>query len=409
MIGPRAWMASAGSWDPNASQNFNHLRSITPLSRCDHERQRPTAAFTSQMGLAGEGTSGTPQSFIRSVINRLPPSSRNARGPLAGSGRILMSTTRSRVHTHDAPVDAALHVGIGLQSLKDSCPGAVGRPASMPIMNGLPAPETRRKIPPGNACPQTEKNAVDHCPVVPSARNPSDRPSAPSSTRRRSNDAALRSRHGIDAMMIGMVTLDRRDAERPGHVRPDAGKALRDVDKAARYPSEGEHRAVDERTVTPPASEGAVLFVPSLAASLTAALDQRKPRQEGSRNGGAAAVCAHCSTMCHRSIVGSVAVPENPRNEECGKDDRSQHNESCPQGRVFPDPSVCAFLMGFTDGALGGWCLPWWIQRYSHTRIFLPSHPFRIALRAVVFSLRRAGDSVVALHRRLSRTAGCGR
>jgi hypothetical protein len=25
--------------------------------------------------------------------------------------------------------------------------------------------------------------------------------------------------------MIGMITLDRRDAERPGHVRPDAGEA----------------------------------------------------------------------------------------------------------------------------------------------------------------------------------------
>ncbi|MFJ6614825.1 GNAT family N-acetyltransferase [Streptomyces sp. NPDC091289] len=29
----------------------------------------------------------------------------------------------------------------------------------------------------------------------------------------------------LDGEMIGMVTLDRRDAERPGHVRPDAGEA----------------------------------------------------------------------------------------------------------------------------------------------------------------------------------------
>jgi RimJ/RimL family protein N-acetyltransferase len=29
----------------------------------------------------------------------------------------------------------------------------------------------------------------------------------------------------LDAAMIGMITLDRRDAERPGHVRPDAGEA----------------------------------------------------------------------------------------------------------------------------------------------------------------------------------------
>jgi RimJ/RimL family protein N-acetyltransferase len=28
----------------------------------------------------------------------------------------------------------------------------------------------------------------------------------------------------LDAAMIGMITLDRRDAERPGHVRPDAGE-----------------------------------------------------------------------------------------------------------------------------------------------------------------------------------------
>jgi RimJ/RimL family protein N-acetyltransferase len=29
----------------------------------------------------------------------------------------------------------------------------------------------------------------------------------------------------LDAATIGMITLDRRDAERPGHVRPDAGEA----------------------------------------------------------------------------------------------------------------------------------------------------------------------------------------
>ncbi|WP_158895840.1 GNAT family N-acetyltransferase [Amycolatopsis anabasis] len=29
----------------------------------------------------------------------------------------------------------------------------------------------------------------------------------------------------LDGTMIGMITLDRRDAERPGHVRPDAGEA----------------------------------------------------------------------------------------------------------------------------------------------------------------------------------------
>src|SRR5450631_3375269 len=29
----------------------------------------------------------------------------------------------------------------------------------------------------------------------------------------------------LDGVMIGMVTLDRRDAERPGHVRPDAEQA----------------------------------------------------------------------------------------------------------------------------------------------------------------------------------------
>ncbi|WP_175411971.1 GNAT family N-acetyltransferase [Streptomyces sp. TRM64462] len=29
----------------------------------------------------------------------------------------------------------------------------------------------------------------------------------------------------LDGAMIGMITLDRRDAERPGHVRPDGGEA----------------------------------------------------------------------------------------------------------------------------------------------------------------------------------------
>jgi RimJ/RimL family protein N-acetyltransferase len=30
---------------------------------------------------------------------------------------------------------------------------------------------------------------------------------------------------GLDGAMIGMITLDRRDAERPGHVRADAAEA----------------------------------------------------------------------------------------------------------------------------------------------------------------------------------------
>jgi RimJ/RimL family protein N-acetyltransferase len=29
----------------------------------------------------------------------------------------------------------------------------------------------------------------------------------------------------LDGAMIGMITLDRREAERPGHIRPDAGEA----------------------------------------------------------------------------------------------------------------------------------------------------------------------------------------
>lgn len=29
----------------------------------------------------------------------------------------------------------------------------------------------------------------------------------------------------LDGVMIGTVTLDRRDAERPGHLRPEAGEA----------------------------------------------------------------------------------------------------------------------------------------------------------------------------------------
>ncbi|WAZ26238.1 GNAT family N-acetyltransferase [Streptomyces cinnabarinus] len=29
----------------------------------------------------------------------------------------------------------------------------------------------------------------------------------------------------LDGAMIGIITLDRRDAERPGHIRPDAGEA----------------------------------------------------------------------------------------------------------------------------------------------------------------------------------------
>jgi hypothetical protein len=29
----------------------------------------------------------------------------------------------------------------------------------------------------------------------------------------------------LDGVMVGTITFDRRDSQRPGHVRPDAGEA----------------------------------------------------------------------------------------------------------------------------------------------------------------------------------------
>jgi RimJ/RimL family protein N-acetyltransferase len=54
----------------------------------------------------------------------------------------------------------------------------------------------------------------------PRARDELER-AVPELPRRRPGSFAI----DLDGAMIGMITLDQRDAERPGHVRPDAGEA----------------------------------------------------------------------------------------------------------------------------------------------------------------------------------------
>lgn len=59
-------------------------------------------------------------------------------------GGVLMGPAGGRIDAHHRPVDPAFRVGVGQDGRKDTVPGAVRRPASVPFVHRLPWTETRR-------------------------------------------------------------------------------------------------------------------------------------------------------------------------------------------------------------------------------------------------------------------------
>lgn len=67
----------------------------------------------------------------------------------------------------DVPVDLTSRVGLGLNPLKQTFPGAVARPQPMSLINGLPRSEPFGQVTPLNPGPHPMQNPVDHLPVIP--------------------------------------------------------------------------------------------------------------------------------------------------------------------------------------------------------------------------------------------------
>lgn len=66
----------------------------------------------------------------------------------------------------DVPVDLPCRVGRGLDLVKQSFPGSVGRPKPMALVDRLPRPEPLWQITPVNPGPNPVKNPVDHLSMI---------------------------------------------------------------------------------------------------------------------------------------------------------------------------------------------------------------------------------------------------
>jgi hypothetical protein len=155
-------MPAGGARDTDAFEDRNQLRGITPLAWCDDERERPPAALTGQMNLAGQPATRTTQGLIRTMLNRSAASSRDTRRVSTGARSVLVGAAGGRVHVDHAPVDPAFRISIRLDGPQDPFPRAIRRPPAMPVMHGLPLPEPCWQITPRNTGSLPEENAVDH-------------------------------------------------------------------------------------------------------------------------------------------------------------------------------------------------------------------------------------------------------
>jgi hypothetical protein len=69
------------------------------------------------------------------------------------------------IHRHRPPLPLGL-VAAAAQLGNDPRPRPVRRPASVPVIDRLPIPETRRQIPPRTTRPGPPQHPVDHRPVI---------------------------------------------------------------------------------------------------------------------------------------------------------------------------------------------------------------------------------------------------
>lgn len=114
------------------------------------------------MNIRGQISPGPAESLVRAMPSRQDPFPWNSRRTPSSPGGMLVGQAGCRVNADHAPLDTFLGVGVGLDGTQDVLPGAARWPAPMPVMAGLPLPEARRHVAPGDAGAPAEENAVDH-------------------------------------------------------------------------------------------------------------------------------------------------------------------------------------------------------------------------------------------------------
>jgi hypothetical protein len=85
--------------------------------------------------------------------------------PHEGSGSVLVGTHHPGID-RDRPLRAFGMVGVAAQLIEDPGPGSITRPASMPVIDGLPVSIDRRQVPPGQATAGSPEHPVEHGPVI---------------------------------------------------------------------------------------------------------------------------------------------------------------------------------------------------------------------------------------------------
>jgi hypothetical protein len=87
---------------------------------------------------------------------------------LAGTCGVLMGAHHGGVHAHRPVLSLGL-IASGPQPVQDFLPGAVHRPAAMPVVDGLPVPVAGRQ----DVGPDPEEHPVDDRPVIGPSAAPS--------------------------------------------------------------------------------------------------------------------------------------------------------------------------------------------------------------------------------------------
>lgn len=173
MVGPSARSSTSLPGHADLFEDGNHLRCVPPtLAGRDDEPERAAPAFSREVDLACEPASRASQGLVGTVACGAPASTWDLRGAGGGASRVLMSAAGRGIDTDHAPVDPALGIGVGLDGPQDSLPRSVCRPASMTVVDCLPATGAGRQIPPGEAGPLPEQNPVDHPAVAFPASSP---------------------------------------------------------------------------------------------------------------------------------------------------------------------------------------------------------------------------------------------
>ena len=90
---------------------------------------------------------------------------------MAGTGGVLVGTDHSGVDS-DCPLGAFDLVGVAAQLIEQLFPSAIGRPAAMSVVDGLPMPVVRGNVAPGQPAAGSPEHPVDHRTVIGPAPTP---------------------------------------------------------------------------------------------------------------------------------------------------------------------------------------------------------------------------------------------